>query len=124
MEQIPLDEIINAIEELSNISIALIITAYKEPNIGKAIESAVKQKLERPYRIIVSVPDDETCKIVKMYQEKYPNIQLYKDPGNGKSYALNLLLKRLKESILIFTDGDVFLGNNSLKELINLFNEF
>jgi len=61
---------------------------------------------------------------VNEYQNKYEHIRYFKDPGKGKSFALNLLFKELKgkTDLLILTDGDVTLGKNSIMEMVNAFN--
>jgi len=102
--------------------ISIIITAYKEPEtIGKAIESFLAQKIKQKYEIIVSCPDKETTAVIKKYMKKNKKIKHFKDPGRGKMLALNLLFKKTKGDILILTDGDVFVSQNSIKSIIKVF---
>ena len=98
--------------------ISIIITSFNEPNLERAIKSVLVQKINYKYEIIVVAPDKEAEKLTKKYKIKY-----FKDSGNGKSHALNLLLKKIKSEILILTDGDVFLGNNSINEILGLFKD-
>ncbi|MBS3091793.1 glycosyltransferase [Candidatus Pacearchaeota archaeon] len=122
MGKISLHEIIRSIEEMINFKILLIITAFRELNIGRAIESALNQKTKYDYGILVSAPDEETLNIAKKYSKHNKEIKLFKDPGKGKMYALNLLIKNTKkEDILILTDGDVFISDNVIEEITNLF---
>ncbi len=89
--------------------ISIIITSFKEPDTIKyTIESIINQQIKEDYELIITAPDDETLKVAKSYQTKNPEktINLYRDPGKGKSYALNLLLKKTLGRIIIFTDGD------------------
>ncbi len=98
--------------------IAVLISSFKEPKtIGKAIESFLGQKGLKKFKLIVSTPDKETQDIVK----KYKGVELFEDPGKGKSYAINYALNRIKEDILILSDGDVFVGNNSVEEILKKF---
>jgi cellulose synthase/poly-beta-1,6-N-acetylglucosamine synthase-like glycosyltransferase len=97
--------------------ISIIITAFKEPKIGKAIESFLNQKIKEKYELIVSAPDKETQEVVK----KYKKIKLFNDPGKGKAYALNLVLKKVKGDIIILTDGDVYVSENSINEILKKF---
>jgi len=122
MEKIELDKIIKSLEELKKTSLAIIITSFKEPKTERAIESILNQKISKPFRIIVSAPDKETQDIVKKFSKKDKRVELFKDPGKGKSLALNQLLPTLNEDIFILTDGDVFLSKNAIQEIENLFN--
>lgn len=97
--------------------ISIIITAFKEPKIGRAIESFLNQKIKEKYELIVSAPDKETQDIVK----KYKTVKLFKDPGKGKAYALNLILKKVRGEIIILTDGDVYVGESSVNEILKGF---
>jgi len=118
MDKINLNEIKTAIEKILKQKITLLITAFKEPKtIVKAVESAFNQKTSREYEIIVSAPDNETLDAIK----KYKNLKIFKDPGKGKSYALNLIFQKLKTDILILTDGDVFISDNIVENFANLF---
>jgi cellulose synthase/poly-beta-1,6-N-acetylglucosamine synthase-like glycosyltransferase len=102
--------------------ISIIITSFNEPKtIGKAIESFLDQNIKENYELYIAAPDKETHEIVKKYQNKNKKIKLFIDPGKGKSYAINLLLPKLKGEIIILSDGDVYVSENSIKELIKPF---
>ena len=97
--------------------ISIIITAFREPKVGIAIESFLNQNIKEKYELIVSAPDKETQETVK----KYKKAKLFKDPGKGKGLALNLLFKKVKGDIIILTDGDVHVSENSVNELLKGF---
>jgi len=102
--------------------ISIIITAYKEPEtIGKAIESFLNQDIKDKYELIVSCPDKETTDVVKEYMKKCKQVKHFKDPGQGKMLALNMLFKEAKGETLIFTDGDVFVSENSVETIMQAF---
>jgi len=102
--------------------ISILITSFKEPKtIGKAIESFINQDIREKYELIVSAPDKETLDVVKEYAKKNKKIKLFKDPRMGKSYALNLLLKKTKGDIIILSDGDVYVSENSVNEILKEF---
>jgi len=104
--------------------INVVITSFREPKtIGKAIESFLKQDIKEKYDIIVSAPDEETLDVVRRYQKKDKRIKIFKDPGKGKSFALNLLLPKLKGRIIVLSDGDVFVKENSLKYILEPFKD-
>lgn len=101
--------------------ISVIVTAYKEEKtIGKAIDSILKNNLSN-YEIIVIAPDEPTLNVAKEYSRKFKNIKLLKDPQKGKPLALNIAVSKAKGDILILTDGDVFVSEDSLKPLIEPF---
>jgi len=106
--------------------ISIVVTSFNEPKtIGKAIDSFINQDIREKYEFYVASPevDKETYKIVKEYQKKNKNIKYFKDPGKGKSYAINLILSKLKGNILIFSDGDSYVSENSVNEIIDKFKE-
>jgi len=122
MEKISLAQIMNLIDKLTKQKITLLITAFKEPEtISKAIESAINQKTSKKYDILVSAPDKETLSIAKKYAKKHKNLRIYQDPGKGKSYALNLIFDKINTDVLMLTDGDISISDNSVEEIANLF---
>lgn len=103
--------------------ISIIITAFREPQVAKAIESIISQEIPKDYELIVACPDEETKKIVERYAGENKNIKHFQDPGKGKSFALNQLFTVAKGDILVFTDGDVYLGENAVQEIIKPFQD-
>lgn len=103
--------------------ISILVTSFNEPKtIGKTIDSITNQKIKEDYELYISAPDEPTLDIAKKYQFINSKIKLFKDPGKGKSYAINLLLNKLKGRVIILTDGDVYLSNNSINKIIDIFN--
>lgn len=104
--------------------ISIIITSFNEPeNVKRAIQSILNNNINEKYELIVAAPDKETEQIVKQFRVKNKNVTYFRDPGKGKSFALNLVFKLLKGRIWIFTDGDVFVKSNAINELLNTFND-
>ena len=103
--------------------ISIVITAFKEPLVYRAIEAILFQKIKEDFELVIAAPDKETEELVKEYHKKYKQIRFFKDPGKGKSFALNLLFKELKGRIWIFTDGDVFLDNGAINAMLDLFKD-
>jgi cellulose synthase/poly-beta-1,6-N-acetylglucosamine synthase-like glycosyltransferase len=101
--------------------ISLIITSFKEPNLKFAIDAVLKNKIKEKHEIIIVAPDKEAENLVKSYKNK--NIKYFKDPGKGKSLALNQVFKIVKGKILILTDGDVYVSENAVSEILNLFKD-
>jgi len=104
--------------------IDIIITSFNEPQtIGKCIQSFIDQDIKEKYIITVSAPDKPTLDVVREYQKKNKNIKIFKDPGKGKSHALNMLIPKLKGSIIALSDGDVYIKRNTLKYLLEPFKD-
>ena len=108
--------------------IHIIITSYGEVNsTEKAVRSCLNQKIKEEFKIIVSDPFTETQ---WMLEEKFPNdkkIEYIEDENKGKSNALNLLFKKLDSKntndIFILTDGDVYVSENSVSEILEKFKD-
>ena len=94
--------------------IHVIITSFNEPKSTlRAIRSFLDQKTKEELKITVVDPFPEVQKYIKKNVNN-PKVDFFLDPGEGKSYALNLLIEQLysknQEDILIFTDGDVYVS--------------
>ena len=98
--------------------ISLIITSFKELTLERAIKAALDQKTSFKYEVIVVSPQDKDLRMAKG-MGAIP----FKDPGKGKSFALNLIFKKIKADILIFTDGDVYINDIAIEEIVNSFSD-
>lgn len=104
--------------------ISIVITSFKEPLLVKrAMQAVLDNNLKEKYELIVAAPDKETANVVKDFTRKHKQVRYFKDPGKGKSFALNMLFKILKGDIWIFTDGDVYVEKNAISEILKYFNE-
>jgi cellulose synthase/poly-beta-1,6-N-acetylglucosamine synthase-like glycosyltransferase len=102
--------------------ISIVITSFKEPKtIGKAIRSFVEQDINEDYELYVIAPDEATLDVARKMQKASRKIKTLRDPGKGKSYALNKFLPNLKGRIIILSDGDVYVSNGSVNEIIKYF---
>lgn len=103
--------------------ISIIITAYKEQKtIGKAIEQILKNDL-KDYELIVTAPDDETLEVAEKYSKKIKKLKLIKDKGEGKPSALNLAVSKAKGELLVLTDGDVYVSDDAIRNLLESFED-
>ncbi|MBI2046664.1 glycosyltransferase [Candidatus Pacearchaeota archaeon] len=107
--------------------IDIIITSYKEPKATlRAVQLFLAQDIRQDFRIIVSDPFPEVKEFLKQHL-KDKRVGFFLDPGEGKSYALNLLLDKLysnnNDDIVILTDGDVYVSNNAVKEILKAFED-
>jgi len=107
--------------------IDIIITSYKEPKATvRAVNTFLNQSTKEKFRIIVCDPFPEVREYLKE-NVKDKRVGFFLDPGEGKSYALNLLFEKLNSKdtndIFIFTDGDVYVSENSIDEIANAFKD-
>ena len=98
--------------------VSLIITSFKEKTLARAIKAALNQKTSYPYEVIVVSPQDKDLEMAKRL-----GAIPFKDPGQGKSFALNKVFKEIKSDILIFTDGDVYINDTAIEEIVNSFSD-
>tara|TARA_Y100000034_G_C6797455_1_gene357558 strand:+ start:66 stop:968 length:903 start_codon:yes stop_codon:yes gene_type:complete len=106
--------------------IDIIITSYNEPKATlRAVKIFLRQLDDIEARIVVCDPFLEVKEFIKE-NIKDKRVGFFLDPGDGKSYALNLLLEKLpgnKDDIIIFTDGDVHVSENTVAEIIKAFED-
>src|SRR6056297_805076 len=104
--------------------ISVVITSANEKDtLLRAISSVSNnfKKNENNWEIIVVSPDKEASLMVRKLNN--PNIKYLKDKGKGKPVALNQAFKKALGDIIVLTDGDVEIGNNSIKYLIKPFKD-
>lgn len=96
----------------------VVITSANEPqSIKKAIHS-FQEQTQQPHEIWVVAPDEETLSIASSL-----GVKTIKDPGKGKSFALNLVFQQIDAEILILSDGDVFVNESAVEEIIKPFED-
>jgi len=105
--------------------INIIITSFNEPKATvRAVNAFLKQKIKGDYRIIVVDPFQSVGDYLGK-NVKNKNVEFFLDSGEGKSYALNLLFQERysedKDDVFILTDGDVYVSENSVAEIMKAF---
>ena len=67
----------------------------------------------------MAAPDEETIQEARKHK-----VKIIKDENKGKPSALNLVFEKTRKSdILILTDGDVYVSENSINELVKQFRD-
>src|SRR3989338_7844473 len=105
--------------------IDIIITSYKEPQSTiHAVKVFLDQRVKEDFRITVVDPFPEVeVELRKKIKDK--RVQFFLDPGEGKSYALNLLFQEYASSntddLFILTDGDVYASDKAFNAITNAF---
>ena len=107
--------------------ITIIITSYNEPKATlRAVNAILNQKINKEFEIIVVDPFPETEFFLrKNITDK--RFEFVLDPGEGKPFAMNMIFETLfsknEKDIIVFTDGDVYVSENSLNEIIRAFKD-
>lgn len=104
--------------------ISILITAYREAaTVGQAIEAFLPQ-MPPSSELLVVCPDTETTAVVHQYAQKYPQIRHIPEPEQrGKPAALNLGLQAAQGNLVVFSDGDVVIGDGALEQLLSPFSD-
>ncbi|MBI4116560.1 glycosyltransferase [Candidatus Pacearchaeota archaeon] len=105
--------------------INIIITSFNEPKATlRAVNVFLSQKISQKFKVIVVDPFPEVGRFLKK-EIKDERFVFFLDPGEGKSCALNLLFQEFysndKNDIFILTDGDVYVSQNAVFELLTAF---
>ena len=107
----------------NKMSISVILTAFREERtIGKALNELRNQLPKNPEILVIS-PDNPTISEARKIAKLDKRIRILRDPGEGKPTALNIGFKKVRGKILILTDGDVIIGENSIKFLLKHFGD-
>lgn len=105
--------------------ISIIITAWEEPKeVRECLRRFTHQKnLKEKYEILAIAPDESTKREILNYVKKNPKkIKFIHQPREkGKNEMLNLLIKKAKGDILIFTDGDVFVNDEAVSNILKVY---
>jgi len=76
--------------------IHIIISAYGEPlSTEKAVKCFLRQKIKDSFKIIVMDPFPEVKEYLAKKFKQVKEVEFFEDPGEGKSYALNLMLNKI-----------------------------
>lgn len=105
--------------------IDVIINSYKEPKATlRAVNVFLNQYSGKDIRVIVVDPFQEVENFLKE-NIKDKRFYFFLDPGEGKSYSLNLIFQEFgsanTDDIFILTDGDIFVSDNAVEEILKSF---
>jgi cellulose synthase/poly-beta-1,6-N-acetylglucosamine synthase-like glycosyltransferase len=106
---------------MNPIHVSVLITSYLEPlTVGRAIERVLVQ-VSSESEILVICPDPETIAVVLSYAQQDKRVKHIQDERQGKPAALNLGLAQAQHEIVVLTDGDVYVSENAMAELLQPF---
>ncbi len=103
--------------------VSIIITAWDEPKETKVcIKKFLEQDQLPTFEMFVICPDKETKKVILDYKKKYKQIHhIHQDRKIGKNEMLVQLMNKAKGKVLIFTDGDIYVSKNTVKDIMKAF---
>jgi cellulose synthase/poly-beta-1,6-N-acetylglucosamine synthase-like glycosyltransferase len=102
---------------------SILITTYAEPDtIGRAIEVCLRQ-LPPDGEILVICPDAPTIAVIHEVMKRDARVKHLQDQRQGKPAALNQGLAAAQHDLVVLTDGDVFISENALSELLAPFDD-
>lgn len=105
------------------IELSVLITAFREAEtVGEAIEAFLPQ-LPEDAELLVICPDPETIAIADEYADRYSAVRHVADPQRGKPTALNAGLDAARGDIVVASDGDVVVDEDTLDPLLAPFED-
>jgi len=112
---------------MKKISIGICIY-NEEKNIGRLLDSILRQRLENgmisEVIVVSSGSTDNSDMIVRELAKKDGRIRLLRqERREGKASAVNYFLKEAKEEIVVVSSGDVIFEENCLENLIRPFDD-
>jgi len=107
--------------------IDVLINSYNEPKATlRAVTTFLNQYSGDDLRVTVIDPFPEVEKFLRG-NIKDSRFNFFLDPGEGKSYSLNLIFQELgsdnKNDIFISTDGDVHVSDNAVVDILKAFED-
>lgn len=102
--------------------VSIIVPNYNtEQYIGRCIESLVNQTYKNIEIIIVDdKSNDESLKIIKKYEEKFPNVLcIALNENKGVSTARNMGIKKATGDYIMFSDSDDWYELCAVEKMIN-----
>lgn len=104
------------------IKVSVILPAYNTENyIADSIQSLINQTMSEIE--IIAVDDgstDNTLKILRDFEEKYPDkLKVFHKENGGQSQARNLALEMTSGEYIAFVDSDDFVEATMLEEMYN-----
>ncbi|MDD5193317.1 MAG: glycosyltransferase [Candidatus Nanoarchaeia archaeon] len=107
--------------------ISLIVTAYEDPNSTKeSMKKLLNQKnFHEKFEIIAACPDEPTKEVIMDYKKKHPKIIRYvkQDGDRQKNLLMNKIMKIAKGDIIIWTDGNKFLDEDAVSQILKPFED-
>ncbi len=106
--------------------LSILIPAFNEE---KTIESTIKSVFESDYKFLKEVivindgSSDNTLKIAKSLQKKYPKLLVIDKKNSGKADSLNYAIKFVKGDFIAIIDADSYPEKQAFSRMMGYFND-
>jgi len=104
----------------------LICTRNRAKSLTATLECFFAQQFAGDYELVIvdNASTDETRQVAERFRQRFPNCVRYLvEPQPGLSRARNAAIKNAQGDIIVFTDDDVLVTENWLKEIEREFAE-
>lgn len=109
-----------------NYSVSVLIPAYNEEDkIRDTVESVLKSDYKNLIEVIIinDGSKDNTLKIAKELEKKYPKVRVFDKPNSGKADSLNQSLKIAKGELIAVVDADSYPDSHAIRSMIGFFDD-
>lgn len=105
--------------------VSIIIPVFNaERYIKKTLESVLNQTYKQIEIILINDGStDNTTNILDIFQKQDKRIRVFMQKNRGVSYSRNVGIQKAKGKYIVFVDGDDYVDNNIIEELLNLIME-
>ncbi len=107
-------------------SVSILIPAYNEQD---SIEGTVKTVLGSDYENIIEViiindgSTDNTLKIARELEKRYPKVKVFNKKNSGKADSLNQAIKLAKGELVAVVDADSYPDKHALSSMVGFFED-
>lgn len=109
-----------------DIKLSVIIPVYNvEKFLKRCLDSILKQKIDGIEIILIDDgSSDNSAELCKKYAKEYSNVKFFSKKNGGASSARNYGIPKASGEYIWFIDSDDKIENNSIKQIIEIMNEF
>jgi cellulose synthase/poly-beta-1,6-N-acetylglucosamine synthase-like glycosyltransferase len=102
--------------------ITLLVAAYNEENhVDEKVKNSIALNYPKDKLKLVWITDGSTDNTNQLLKQ-YPEVELHYSPERrGKIHAMNRGMKLINSEVVVFSDGNTLLGENTLLEIARLF---
>lgn len=105
--------------------VTLFVTAFNERDyVDAKIQNSLALQYPKDKLHLMWVTDGSDDGTPEYIQEKYPNVDVFHKPErNGKIAAMNRGSRLVKTPIVIFSDANTMLGEESIQRIVDMFSD-